>query len=287
MRRRWRLAALGLAALLLLAACQRPRPQPTALLFILAGQSNMSGRGELGRLPPGFPANRGRINNFTNAYTWREAVEPLDDPRGQKDACSLDPAPGVGPGLAFAQRLSQLMPSVRLGLIPCAVEGSSLAQWAPSRRGDALYGSSLRRAREASRRGRVAGILFYQGESDAFSRQAAESWPRRFAALVAAWRRDLGDPGLPVVFCQLGALSPKLRSQPGFRYWELLKKKQAAIRIPGVAMVRTDDLARKPDGIHLSTPGQMILGRRLAQAMHRLLTRRPSLAGPAAARRAQ
>jgi hypothetical protein len=271
---------------LALAACQRPKPGPEALLFILAGQSNMSGRGELSRLPPKFPANRRRIKSFSNAYTWTEAVEPLDDPRGQKDACSLDPAPGVGPGVAFGQRLSQLMPSVEVGLIPCAMEESSLAQWAPSPQRDTLYGSSLNRAREASRRGRVRGVLFYQGESDAFSRQAAESWPRRFAALVAAWRRDLGDPGLPVVFCQLGALDPKLRSKLRFRYWELLKKKQAAIRIPGVVMVRTDDLARKSDGIHLSTSGQMILGRRLAEAMHRLLTRQPSKAEPAASRRA-
>jgi len=95
---------------------------------------------------------------------------------------------------------------------------------------------------------------------------------------VAAWRRDLGHPRLPVVFCQIGALGPELRGRPRYRYWDQLKAAQAAVCLPGVAMVRTDDLPLKPDGLHLSTPGQLILGRRLAAALHRLLLRQ----GPAA-----
>jgi Carbohydrate esterase, sialic acid-specific acetylesterase len=274
-----RLVILPLCLLLsLAAACTREKPpRPELLVFIMAGQSNMSGRGELSQLPPGFPANRDRIVSFNNAYEWVEAKEPLDDPKGQKDLCSLDLVPGVGPGVSFGQRLSELMPSVRVGLIPCALSGSRLAQWAPSPRADTLYGSSLKRAAQAGQKGLVRGVLFFQGESDAYSRQVAEQWPRRFSELVAAWRRDLKDSDLPVVFCQLGALGDNLRSDPRFRYWDLLKKEQAAIRIPYVVMVRTDDLALKPDGLHLSTASQIFLGRRLAEAMHRLLIHQPPL----------
>ncbi|MCB2192187.1 MAG: sialate O-acetylesterase [Deltaproteobacteria bacterium] len=243
------------------------------LLFILAGQSNMSGRGDLGQLPPGFPANAGRIRNFSNADVWCEVAEPLDDPRGQKDACSLDLSPGVGPGTAFAQRLSELLPQVDVGLIPCARGRVTLDEWAPNSRLDSLYGSSLRRARLAGKKGRVAGVLFYQGENDTTSRQAVQSWPQRFAALVSAWRRDLGDPKLPVVFCQLGKLAGQWRGDPEFRYWDRLKQRQASVRLPMVRMVVTDDLDLKEDGIHLTTASQMILGRRLAQAMYDLLRR--------------
>ncbi|MBU1155671.1 MAG: sialate O-acetylesterase, partial [Proteobacteria bacterium] len=212
--------------------------------------------------------------NFTNADVWAEAREPLDDPGGQRDACSLDLYPGVGPGSAFAQRLSELLPQVRVGLIPCARGRVTLAQWAPDSRPGSLYGSSLRRARLAGRKSRVAGVLFYQGESDAYSRGAVEAWPRRFAALVASWRRDLGDPKLPVVFCQVGNLAANWRADPAFRYWDLLKQKQAGVRLPGVRMVTTDDLPLKADGIHLTTAAQIYLGRRLAQAMYELLLER-------------
>lgn len=266
--------AVFLPGLLGVVGCGPDEGKPKTLLFILAGQSNMSGRGELKQLPPGFPAHRERIKNFSNADVWTEAKEPLDDPQGQKDACSLDLTPGVGPGLAFAQRLSELLPAVHVGLIPCARGAVTLDQWAPNPRPGTLYGSSLRRARLAGQKGRLAGVLFYQGESDAGSLEAAQSWPRRFAALVAAWRRDLGDPGLPVLFCQIGDLAPRWRKAPGFRYWEQVRQAQAGVRLPGVAMVATGDLPLMPDGIHLSTQAQLILGRRLAQATYELLLER-------------
>eukprot|EP01022_Parablepharisma_sp_SALTPOND_P017733 TRINITY_DN2883_c0_g2_i1.p1 TRINITY_DN2883_c0_g2~~TRINITY_DN2883_c0_g2_i1.p1 ORF type:complete len:304 (+),score=110.65 TRINITY_DN2883_c0_g2_i1:765-1676(+) len=261
------------------AASAAPLPSDGLMLFLLAGQSNMSGRGELGRLPPGFPSQRSRIAVFNNAYQWCGPDEPLDSAVGQKDACSTDTAAGVGPGAAFAQALAELMPSARVGLVPCAKGASSLRRWAPVHQRDTLYGSCLARARAASARGKVRGVLFYQGESDAHSRAAVRAWPLRFAELVAAWRRDLGNPLLPVVYCQIGSLGPELRDRPRYRYWDLLKQRQAAVSIPGVAMVRTDDLPLKPDGLHLSTAGQLILGRRLAQAMHRLLLRQGSAGG--------
>ncbi len=272
--------AATLAGALGMAGCGPAGERERTLLFILAGQSNMSGRGEPRELPPGFPAHGERIQNFSNADVWAEAREPLDHPRGQKDACSLDLSPGVGPGLAFAQRLGELLPTAYVGLIPCARGGASLAQWAPGPSPASLYGSSLRRARLAGQKGRVAGVLFHQGESDAGSLTVVRAWPSRFADLVTAWRRDLGDPGLPVVFCQIGDLAPRWRRTPGFRHWEELRQAQATVRLPGVAMVATGDLPLMPDGIHLSTGAQLILGRRLAQAMYELLEQRKAVARP-------
>ncbi len=273
MPRAWLIALLCLLLLAGQTAWAEPLPRHGLMIFLLAGQSNMSGRGELGGLPPGFPSRRGRIAVFDNAYQWCGPDEPVDSAVGQKDACSRDTAAGVGPGAAFASALAGLMPSARIGLVPCAKGASCLAQWAPARGCGTLYGSCLNRARAASARGRVRGVLFYQGESDTRSLAAVDAWPGRFAALVAAWRRDLGDLTLPVVFCQIGSLGPELRGRPRYQYWDRLKQAQAGVRLPGVAMVRSDDLPLKPDGLHLSTAGQLVLGRRLAQAMHRLLTR--------------
>ena len=45
-------------------------------LIDLAGQSNMTGKGDVNDLPLGFPKNAPRLWNFTNAYTWELAKEP-------------------------------------------------------------------------------------------------------------------------------------------------------------------------------------------------------------------
>ena len=92
-----------------------PRPTPTAIppgvdealqgrlaLFILAGQSNMSGRAEL----PDDQALDPQIVVFGNDYRWRVAVEPIDSPQGQVDAVSADMADDLArfsPGVAFAR----------------------------------------------------------------------------------------------------------------------------------------------------------------------------------------
>ena len=66
-------------------------------LIALMGQSNMVGRGELSDLPPGFPVNPTKLWNFTNAYKWAPAKEPIDSALGQIDLVSLDEHAAVGP----------------------------------------------------------------------------------------------------------------------------------------------------------------------------------------------
>src|SRR5262245_42445884 len=65
-------------------------------LIALAGQSNMTGAGDVRMLPVGFQWN------FTNADIWELAREPIDSNYGQVDAVSRDEHPGVGPALAMA-----------------------------------------------------------------------------------------------------------------------------------------------------------------------------------------
>ena len=51
-------------------------------LIALAGQSNMTGAGDVRLLPVGFPMNGPRIWNFTNADIWEPAREPIDSNHG-------------------------------------------------------------------------------------------------------------------------------------------------------------------------------------------------------------
>jgi Carbohydrate esterase, sialic acid-specific acetylesterase len=94
--------------------------QTDLCLIALMGQSNMEGRGELSELPAGFPANPTKLWNFTNAYKWEPAKEPIDSPEGQVDIVSIGRRGGVGPSLALADAFVSAHPATSVGLIPCA-----------------------------------------------------------------------------------------------------------------------------------------------------------------------
>ena len=77
------------------------------------------------------------------------------------------PLEGVGPAISFGQEMWRRT-GVPQGLIACGHGGSSLDQWSPelkSTGSKSLYGATLRRVAKNS--GRVAGILWYQGENEA------------------------------------------------------------------------------------------------------------------------
>src|SRR6202023_1447306 len=81
---------------------------------------------------------------------------------------------GSGLGLPFAVEMVART-GIPVGLVPCAHGGTSMDQWSPAlkdREGDSLYGSMYRRFVAVG--GRVRGVLWYQGESDASAKAAPE-----------------------------------------------------------------------------------------------------------------
>lgn len=244
-------------------------------LFILAGQSNMSGRGEV---PADEPAVAG-VYVFGNDYRWRPGREPVDSPEGQVDAVSLDRDAGFGPGLAFARALSEKYPGVAIGLIPCAKGATIIEEWQHDPRDTSLYGSCLKRARAAAPMGRLEGVLFFQGESDTHVGERYRGLPRRphrwaekFTRFVNDFRRDLAQPGLPLVFAQIGVHTSPER----YVNWEVVQAQQAGVRLPHVAMIRADDLSLR-DRVHYDTPSYRVIGQRFAGAMADLLDARGGL----------
>ena len=239
------------------------------LLFILAGQSNMSGRGEV---PVGATPVEG-ITVFGNDYRRYPALEPVDAPQGQVDAVSLDKDAGFSPSLAFAEALARAHPGLRIELIPCAKGATIIEEWQRSLSDTTLYGSCLKRVRAASTQGDLAGMLFFQGESDGHKGalyhgvpRHPDTWAAYFERFVNDFRRDLGRPDLPIVFAQIGPNADPER----YINWQAVQEQQASTSLPGVAMIRTQDLALR-DRVHFDTPSYGEIGRRFAATMDSLL----------------
>ncbi len=212
-------------------------------LFLLIGQSNMAGRGKI------EPSDREVIPHvfmLNKEMVWVPAVDPLhfDKP---------DIA-GAGLGRSFAKVLVAAHPSVTIGLIPAAFGGTSLEEWKP---GGPPYQDAVRRALQAMKSGTLRGILWHQGESDADTRELAESYPKRFVEFIRHIREDLGLPNVPVIVGQLGEFNRA-------RFAGLMNEQLALmpLRVPHCAFVSSAGLTDKGDQEHFDTRSLRELGRR-------------------------
>jgi hypothetical protein len=178
---------------------------------------------------------------------------------------------GMGPGLSFAKAMRKLT-GVPQGLIACAHGGTSMSQWDPKLRdegGKSLYGATHRRITKNG--GRIAGVLFYQGESDA-SPEAAPRYTERMKELIGAFRSDAGDPELPFVLVQIATFASETAARDRHA-WHSIQEQQRllGVSMPKVATVPAIDLPLD-DQIHVGSDGAVTLGMRLARAMHALRT---------------
>ncbi|MEW6405747.1 MAG: sialate O-acetylesterase [Chloroflexota bacterium] len=233
-------------------------------LFILAGQSNMAGYGDL---PESASAPDPRVYVFGNDYRWKLATDPVDDPFNQVDRVSEDIDAGFGPSLSFASAILENHPDMLIGLVPCAKGNTTIYEWQRNLSDDSLYGSCLKRTRAASNMGEVAGLLFFQGEADALDARRhrertllPDQWGEHFSVFVSDWRADLGMPELPVIFAQIGTTT---RSDI-YPNWAIVQLQQEQVQLPFVEMISTRDLTLQ-DEVHFSTEAYRSIGRRLAE----------------------
>jgi hypothetical protein len=284
-----RRAALALAALLMVGALlsvgarvadaepARVRlPERARMhLFLLVGQSNMAGRGDI------EPVDREPIANVVAldaAGEWVPAIEPLHWDK---------PSAGAGLGRAFAVEYGRTHPGVTVGLIPAACGGSPIASWAPGKYFEDTkshpYDDALARARHAMASGPLQGILWHQGESDR-SAERAPLYEQALTALIARFRHDLQAPRVPFVVGQLGQFA-------GAGPWDDLTRRvdgaQRAVvaHVPFTAFVSSDGLTSKPDNLHFDARSLREFGQRYASALAGLTTRPPAgKSGPTGAR---
>lgn len=229
-------------------------------LFVLAGQSNMAGRGTV---EPQDQEPHPRVLMLNKAGEWVPAVDPL-----HFDKPSIV---GVGPGHSFARAWADSHPGVVVGLIPCAVGGSPIEAWRPG----GFHASTkthpwddcMARVLPVLPAGTLRGILWHQGESDAKSELAAV-YADRLDEVVDRFRTTLNAPCVPFIAGQMGQFEE--------RPWDEHKKTvdMAHERLPhrksNTAFVSSDGLAHKGDEVHFDSASYRELGTRYFAALRQL-----------------
>jgi len=153
----------------------------------------------------------------------------------------------------FGKRLREEL-GVPVGVIVCAWGGSSAVAWMspealrslgglvpeevigwrsnvqPSR----LYNGMLRPLAPYA----VAGVVWYQGETEGEPFMNAYAYRTYFPALIADWRRLWHQDAMPFYWVQLPNLQVKSN-------WEIVRESQAkALKLPGTGMIPTIDIGR-------------------------------------------
>lgn len=216
-------------------------------IFLLIGQSNMAGRGTV---EAEDKAPHPRVYVLTKEVAWVPAVDPLHFDRPERI--------GTGLGKTFGTVVAEADPAVVVGLVPAAFGGSALDEWQP---GSPHYVNAVARTREAMKRGRLAGILWHQGESDRAPDKVA-TYAARFTTFITRLRADLGAPEVPLIVGEIGRFCPN----EGPVNAEIRRLPALVARCALVSSEGLPGRPEEPEVLHFESPGFRELGRRYAQA---------------------
>jgi hypothetical protein len=222
-------------------------------VFILAGQSNMAGRGLVE--PQDTLANE-RIITINANRQLVFAKEPIHF----QDSTMK----GLDCGLSFGKTIIKLIPdSIRILILPTAIGGSSVSQWL----GDSIHRnvkllSNFRDNVEIGKKyGQIKGILWHQGENDANAKNIPQ-YREKLTLLFNKFRLFVGNNSLPIILGELGTFSNSYEGR--IKINRIIKEYPSNDK--NTAVVSTIDLKDRGDNVHFNSEGQRIMGQRFAEA---------------------
>jgi iduronate 2-sulfatase len=247
-----------------------PKAAPMKV-YILAGQSNMDGRGkksdlvgDLARWAKPQPdvliaySNSDRRGPFTTG-----GFVPLEPgfsvPPGTKEMKL--PGATFGPEVSFGRAIADANPDARVVLIKFSEGGTSLhGDWMPDAK-NSLYPQFLTFVHKSLKSlgddAKIEAMIWHQGESDASLKES--EYQKLLTAFIAQVRKDLSSPDLPFVIGEVYDNGKRDRVRAGER--------ATAAMVPNVFFAPADNLKTSDGGTHFDTASQIEMGQRLAAVL--------------------
>ncbi|KIO75075.1 acetyl xylan esterase [Pedobacter lusitanus] len=220
--------------------------------FLMAGQSNMAGRGYLNNVKQIYDE---KIKMLVNGR-WQTMTEPINFDR---------PTSGIGLAASFAGAWRLKNDQEEIGLIPCADGGTSLDDWAV---GGALFENAVFQTKLAMRISKLNGILWHQGENDSFGGLSALYYDK-LSIIVDAFRRELDAPDIPFITGGLGDFLSDGRYGKYFTEYNQVNSalQKFAETKPNCYFVTANGLTANEDGLHFDAVSQRRFGVRYFEAL--------------------
>ncbi len=240
-------------------------------LYLIAGQSNAAGYGKT----PGTDAPDACVHLYSNGGFWHTAAHPMNDSTGSLHPINAEWATaGTCPWLRFGSALRKAL-NYPIGLLQAAKGDSYIHQWLPASYSENaplveskpayIPGGLWQVAVDVTNAiGKIAGVLWYQGENDADEPDWAARYGERFAAFVQEFRHAVGQPDLPFYTVQLNKTC-NVTEAVLLHGWGQVKEAQrlAARTLPHVYVTPAHDLPMS-DRVHNNTAANGVIGERVA-----------------------
>jgi hypothetical protein len=162
-------------------------------IFLLGGQSNMDGSGEIKDLAPPYSEPLPAIRIWNQEQGWI-ALAPGHDGRSE-----------FGPDIAFGHEMAKLLPDDDVRFIKYAAGGTALYDdWSPELKGPqyskfmTTANAAIDALRSANTEFEIVAMLWFQGESDAGEGQA-ESYEKNLINFIAHMRERFETPQMPFI----------------------------------------------------------------------------------------
>lgn len=218
-------------------------------IYLLIGQSNMAGRGNLEEVSEIIDD---RILIYRDDK-WQAAKEPLhqDNPE----------LAGIGLAMSFALESLKHKPNTSIGLIPCAKGWTSIKEW---KHKSPLYNKTIKVTKMAMKAGTVKGILWHQGESDTLNLDDAKNYGNRLKKLILNLRNDIKMGNTPFIS---GELADFLKIIPEFLFVDIINNQIQNLKrsVKNYDCVSVNGLESKSDHLHFNSKSLRQLGVRYAE----------------------
>jgi hypothetical protein len=221
-------------------------------VFMMAGQSNMEGRG---LVEPQDTIANNRILTINSNNELVLAKEPIH--------FSTPAYRGLDCGMSFANELLKSIPKdVVILLLPTAVGGSPIEKWIkdlPHRKIN-LYSNFKEKLELGKKYGTIKAVLWLQGESDA-NAEGISNRDQNLKTLFTSFRKDVGNDSLPILIGEIGSFSkePQLWTEINKANYRYVQDDKYA------DIIKTDDLKHKGDQVHFDGKSQREIGKRFAK----------------------